>query len=216
MKLQEKHAKLLDREWQTGELFLFLVRYAKSRHNTEWFQEHVDLEGRASELRIWERSWIPGLFQTEDYARAVFEAAGIEDIETPLNARMVRQKALERSPRPLVWGYLDQGVIDQPVGGAGVMRAQLVKLLELAERPNITIRVMPRSVGAHVGRDGSFKIMSEGGIDQVYTEACEGGRLTADGSEVRLFRVRFSRIGDWAHPVDMSLRLIREVMEGLA
>jgi hypothetical protein len=213
MKLQEKHAKVLDREWCTEDLFSLLVHYARTGHDTEWLQVHAELESRASELRIWELSWVPGLLQTEDYARAIFTAFGRDDIDTMVSARMARQEALSRQPVPLVWAYLDQGVIEQPVGGPEVMRAQLARLLELSQLRHITIRVMPRSVGAHVGRDGSFKIMTVAGGDQIYTEASEGGRLTADGTDVRLFRVHFTRISDHALPVDPSLRLIQEVME---
>jgi transcriptional regulator with XRE-family HTH domain len=217
MKLMERYAKILDREWQTEHLFTYLVGYARSGHDKEWLKAHFELEARASELRIWELGWIPGLFQTERYARAMYAAAGLDprEVDAPVTARMVRQEVLERTPRPLVWVYLDQGVIEQPVGGPEVMREQLAKLLELAQLSNITIRIMPRSVGAHVGRDGSFKIMTVAGGDNIYTESCEGGRLTADGTDVRLFRVRFDRIGDWALPVDASLRLINEVMEAL-
>ncbi|WP_433329095.1 helix-turn-helix domain-containing protein [Spirillospora sp. CA-294931] len=214
-KLQVAHADRLDRAWSGGGFFRRMVNFAKAGHDVEWFKTHLELEAIASELRIWELGWIPGLFQTEAYARAMFEVAGVEDMEKPLAARLARQTSLTRSPRPLVWVFLDQGVIDQPVGGPEVMREQLSKLLDLARLPNITVRIMPRSVGAHVGRDGSFKIMTVAGADHIYTEACEGGRLTADSTDVGLFRVRFSRIGDWALPVDASLRLIQEVLETL-
>ena len=110
--------------------------------------------------------------------------------------------------------FLDQGVLDQPVGGPAIMRAQLAAILEQAQRPNTTFRVVPRSVGAHLGRDGSFKIMTLGHSDVAYTEACGGGRLVMDGTEVRSFRVRFDRISDRALPVDASIELIKRVMEG--
>jgi transcriptional regulator with XRE-family HTH domain len=215
VKLQEKHAKAVDREWNTGDLFTSLVRFAKAGHDVEWFKAHIDMEARASELRIWELSWIPGLFQTEDYARAVVESAGLEDIDAHVLPRMKRQEALNRKPRPLVWIMLDHGVIDQPVGSREVMREQLTRLLELAQLPNITVRIVPRNVGAHVGRDGSFKIMTVDGSDAAYVEACGGGRLVVDSAEVRSFRVRFDRIGDRALPVDASISLIKQVMEGL-
>jgi hypothetical protein len=216
MKLMEKYAKIVDREWDTEHLFALLVHYARTGHDTEWLKAHFELEARASELRIWELGWIPGLFQTEEYARAIYAAAGLDpnDAEERVKARMARQGVISRTPRPLVWICLDQGVIEQPVGGPAVMREQLAKLLELAQLSNITIRIMPRSVGAHVGRDGSFKIMTVAGSDNVYTESVEGGRLTIDSTDVRLARVRFDRIGDNALPVGASMRLIQEVMEG--
>jgi transcriptional regulator with XRE-family HTH domain len=215
MKLQLKHAKILDREWQTDGLFAFLVGFAISGHDAEWFKTHSEMELRSSELRIWELSWIPGLFQTEDYARAMFEAAGLLDVDAHLAQRMKRQEVLTRSPLPLMRVFLDQGVIEQPVGGAGIMHAQLTALLELAQRPNVTVRVVPRSIGAHVGRDGSFKIMTVRNADIAYTEACGGGRLVMDAAEVRSFRLRFDRISDRALPVDASIELTTRVTEGL-
>lgn len=213
MKLQLKHAKILDREWDTGGLFTFLVGFAIAGHNTEWFKAHAEMELRAGELRIWELSWIPGLFQTEDYARALFESASSPDVETDLATRMKRQEVLMREPGPIVRAFLDQGVLDQPVGSPDIMRAQLAVILEWSQHPNITIRVVPRSVGAHLGRDGSFKIMTVGNADITYTEACGGGRLVMDADEVRSFRLRFDRITDRALPVDASIDLIKRVMK---
>ena len=213
MKLQIKHAKILDREWDTGGLFTFLVGFAIAGHDTEWFKAHTEMELRSSELRIWELSWIPGLFQTEDYARALFESGSSPDVEAGLEKRMKRQEVLNRKPGPITRVFLDQGVLDQPVGGPDVMRAQLAALLEWSRHPNVTIRVVPRSVGAHMGRDGSFKIMTVGNADITYTEACGGGRLVMDADEVRSFRLRFDRISDRALPVDTSIDLIKRVME---
>lgn len=215
MKLQLKHAKILDREWQTDGLFAFLVGFAIAGHDAEWFKAHSEMELRASELRIWELSWTPGLFQTEDYARALFKSAGSPVVETDLANRMKRQEVLNRQPVPVVRVFLDQGVLEQPVGGPDVMRAQLAALLEWSQHPSITFRIVPRSVGAHMGRDGSFKIMTVGKSDIAYTEACGGGRLVMDAEEVRSFRLRFDRISDQALPVDASFELIKRVMEGL-
>ncbi|MFI6517330.1 Scr1 family TA system antitoxin-like transcriptional regulator [Spirillospora sp. NPDC050679] len=215
MKLQLKHAKILDREWGTDLLFTCMVGFARSGHDAEWFKAHVEMEQSSSELRIWELSWLPGLFQTEDYARAMFEAAGLEDIDAHLALRMKRQQLLERKPRPVMRVFLDQGVIEQPVGGAAVLYAQLAVILEHAKHSNTTFRVVPRSVGAHVGRDGSFKIMTVGNTEAVYTEACGGGRLVSDQAEVRSFRLRFDRISDRALPVDATIDMITQVMEGL-
>ncbi|MFF4237704.1 DUF5753 domain-containing protein [Actinomadura geliboluensis] len=215
MKLQLKHAKILDREWDTGGLFTFLVGFAVTGHDTEWFKAHAEMELRSSELRIWELSWVPGLFQTEDYARAMFEAAGLLDVDTHIAQRMKRQEVFGRRTCPIMRVFLDEGVIDQPVGGPGIMRAQLAAILERAQHPNITFRVVPRSVGAHIGRDGSFKIMTVGNTVAAYTEACGGGRLAMDPEEVRSFRLRFDRISDRALPVEASIELIQRVMEGL-
>lgn len=215
MKLQDRHARLLDRDWHTDGLFSCLVGLAKAGHDAEWFKTHADLEARSTERRIWELAWIPGLAQTEGYARAAFESAGLDDIDRRVAVRMSRQESLHRKPPPLIWIVLDQGVIDQPVGSPEIMYEQLAHLVDLAKLPNISVRVAPRSIGAHPGRDGSFKIMTVGGADIAYTDACGGGRLVVDATEVRSFRVWFDRIGDRALPVDASLDLIQRTMEEL-
>ncbi|KAB2342929.1 hypothetical protein F8566_35785 [Actinomadura rudentiformis] len=212
-KLQEAHAKKLDHAWEAGALFRRLVKFAKAGHDVEWFKTHLELEARASELRIWELGWIPGLLQTEGYARAMFEAAGVEDVEEGVNSRLNRQGCLHRKPRPRVWVILDQGVIEQPVGSADVMREQLARLVEVARLPHVTIRVVPREVGAHVGRDGSFKIITAAGSDVVYAAAHSGGRLVEDPTEIASYRVWFDLIGDVALPKDASLRFLRETLE---
>lgn len=212
-KLQVAHAIRLDRAWDTDRFFRRLVNFAKAGHDVEWFKKHLGLEARAGELRIWELAWIPGLFQTEAYARAVFEGCGAEDIDESVKARLNRQACLHRKPRPWVWVILDEGVIEQPVGSAAIMREQLTHLIDLAQLPHITIRVVPRFVGAHVGRDGPFKIMTVNGSDTVYTLAPGGGRLVHDPTEIRSYRVWFDLIGDVALPRDASLRLLKEAME---
>lgn len=213
--LQEAHAVKLDERWDTRGLFKRLVRFAKAGHEKEWFQAHLEFEAKAVELRIWELHWIPGIVQIEGYIRGALESSGLQDVDEHVAVRLKRQEALfGRKIQPLIWIYLDQSVIERPVGGPAVLTEQLARLLELLQLPNVSIRVMPTSVGAHVGLDGSFKIMTTD-ADSVYVEACGGGRLVEEAREVRSYRVRFDRIGDRAHRVDESTALIKQVMEGL-
>ncbi|MEW2352975.1 helix-turn-helix transcriptional regulator [Spirillospora sp. NPDC029432] len=213
VKLLEKHARVLDREWETEDLFRVLVLFAKSGHDPEWFKTHFEMEVNASELRIWELAWIPGLFQTQEYAQAVAIGAGLRDIDARVAVRMQRQECLLRDPPPSIWVMLDEGAITQPIGGPEVMKSQLARLLELAEQPNISVRIVPQRAGAHVGRDGSFKIMTVDGSEAVYVEASIGGRLVVDVTDVRSYRANFDRISDRALPVDASAELIQQVME---
>lgn len=212
-KLQEAHAKKIDAAWETGGLFKRLVGFAKAGHDVEWFKTHLELEAAASELRIWELGWIPGLFQTEGYARAVFEIFGAEDVEEGVRARLRRQACLHRKPRPRVWVLLDQKVIEQLVGSIEVVRDQVAHLVEVARWPHVTIRVIPEHVGGHVGRDGSFKIMTCNGSDVVYVGAHGGGRLVQDASEMPSYRIWFDLLGDVALPKDDSLRLLEKILE---
>jgi hypothetical protein len=125
--------------------------------------------------------------------------------------RLNRQEGLIRKPAPIIRAYLDQGVLDQPVGGPEVMAEQLARILEVANEH--TVRVVPRAAGAHVGRDGPFQIMTVDGADVVYTETLGPGRLVEDPVEVRSYGVWFDQIGDLALSRTESLKLIQATME---
>lgn len=215
-KVNDHQAKALDDHWQLNGHFRRLLRYARSAHNPDWFQEYVSYETRASVHRTYELSLVPGLFQTPAYARALLEAGQVvEDVEAALDVRMARQQILDAKPRPLLWVLLAENVLDVPVGGPEVMKAQLARLLELSELPNVTVRIVPRSAGAHPGLDGCFKILTVKEGDIAYVDAPEGGRLILGAVEARGFGVRFDRIGAVALPVASSRSLITHAMENL-
>ncbi|GAA4631945.1 hypothetical protein GCM10023196_063330 [Actinoallomurus vinaceus] len=197
-----------------GRHFVRLFTFAQEGHDPNWFREHLLYEARAYALRIFEPLIIPGLLQTEDYARVAIATEGSGDPEADLKLRMDRQRILTRKNPPRLHVLLDEGVLDRPVGGAKVMREQLARLLEVSEQPDVVVRVYPRSAGYYLGLTGAFKIMScdpEGDI--AYTEAAEGGRLVLDGPGVRRFVVRFDEIGADCLSRSASRDLIKRVME---
>ncbi|WP_146087307.1 DUF5753 domain-containing protein [Thermomonospora echinospora] len=212
-RLDERQAKAIDEYFGLGVHFQRMVRYAKSGHDPDWSRQHTLYEQRALTIRTYEAMVVPGLLQTEDYARALLTAGYADDVETWVKRRMSRQAVLAKSDRPHLWVIISQNVLDWPVGGAAVMAAQLARLLEISEMPNVTLRVLPRSVGAHLGLEGTFKIVSVKEGDVVYMEACGGGRLTQDLTDVRKYHVRYDRIGADALPRNSSRDLIRRAME---
>lgn len=129
-----------------------------------WFQTYVGLEGAASVIRTYEVQFVPGLLQTPDYARAIITAgspdASAAEIDRRISLRRARQAVLTREPNPpTVWTVVDEAALRRPIGGTKVMRAQIRRLLELVERPNITIQVMPFRFGAHAAEGGAFSIL---------------------------------------------------------
>jgi transcriptional regulator with XRE-family HTH domain len=216
-KLTDAQAKAVDEKLDLNGHFQRLLKYAREGHDPDWFREHLEYEGKAKQLRIFELSMVPGLLQTEAYARAQFTEAGVRDIEGQVASRMARQQILSREspPPPLVWVLLDQGVLDRPQGGPKVMREQLTKLLELSELHYVSIRVVPRSVGWHYGLEGAFKVMTVGATDVAYSESAGGGRLAQGTSEVEEYAIRYDKIGVKALPEDSSRRLIKEMMEAM-
>ncbi|GAA4513562.1 helix-turn-helix transcriptional regulator [Actinoallomurus oryzae] len=210
----EKNLKPLDGAWRTNGHFVRIFTFARRDHNPNWYVEHLHYEARAHTVRMFEGLTVPGLLQTEDYARVAISAEGDADVDKAVADRMARQAILTRNPPTRLSFLLDECVIDRPVGGPAVMRAQLARLLELSHLPNVTIRIVPRNLGYHVGLSGAFEIMGcdpEGDVG--YTEACEGGRLVLDSVEARRFVVRFEEIGADALSRPASRDLIRRVME---
>ncbi len=128
-----------------------------------WFEAYVGLEEAAAQVRAYEVQFVPGLLQTEDYARAVtllgHPSASASEIGRRVGLRMARQAVLARPGPPNVWAVLDEAVLRRPAGSLDVMRAQLKHLLEVAQRPNVTIQVIPFQAGGHAAAGGAFSIL---------------------------------------------------------
>lgn len=215
-RLDGTQARLIDKAWDTHGLFTLLVWYATLGHDPQWFAEYVKYEQQARMIRIYEANVIPGLVQTEDYARALFLTGDAPNTEELLQERMQRQVMLDGSTPPMLTMILSQNALEWPVGSPEIMRAQLARLLELSERPRISIRVVPRTweVAAYPGLDGSFQLIS--GLDfgeLAYTDAPEGGRLVSTSEEVLNYGIRYDQISSKALPEEQSRNMLRQVME---
>ncbi|WP_242903789.1 helix-turn-helix domain-containing protein [Actinomadura terrae] len=215
-RLDWKQARALDKAWGTCGIFGLLVWYASIGHDPQWFAQYMELEQRAETAKIYEGNVIPALFQTEDYARALLQAGIEPDLEMVLMERLQRQNVLTRNPPPHLMVIISQNAIEWPVGNPEIMRAQLARVLEVAEWPNALIRVVPRSwdVGAHAGLGGSFQLLTGGDFGEVAFTASPGaGRLVSSPSEVRSYDVRYEHISAKALMEGPSLDLVRKVME---
>ena len=129
----------------------------------DWFEAYLGLETAASVIRTFELQFVHGLFQTEDYARAVtmlgHTSAPADEIERRVSLRLKRQDLLVGPEPPQVWSVIDEGALRRPVGGAAVMRAQLDHLVEMARLRHVTIQVVPFSRGGHAAAGGSFTVL---------------------------------------------------------
>ena len=129
----------------------------------DWFEAFLGLEGAASVIRTFELQFVYGLFQTEDYARAVTllgnKTASAEEIDRRVSVRLKRQAVLAGPDPPQVWSVMDEAVLRRPVGGRTVMRAQLAHLIEVASQPRVTIQVVPFARGGHAAAGGSFTVL---------------------------------------------------------
>jgi transcriptional regulator with XRE-family HTH domain len=145
----------------------------------EWFQPWADIEARATTLRSYEPMLIPGLLQTEDYARAILAACPggkDDDPDDRVGGRMNRQAILARSNAPQLWSVVDEGVLHRCIGGPKVMHDQLGHLADRAGNPQTTIQVIPASAGAHAGLLGAFNVADLDGLPSlVYLETAAEG-----------------------------------------
>jgi hypothetical protein len=128
-----------------------------------WFQSYLGLEASAALIRTYEVQFVPGLLQTEDYARAVVllghGRARPEEIDRRVALRMQRQQILDRADPTHLWAVVDEAVLRRPIGNPAIMRAQLEALLEATGRPNVRLQIIPFHAGGHSAAGGAFTIL---------------------------------------------------------
>lgn len=159
----------------------------------EWFSLYVSLEGAARIIRAYEPHFVPGLLQTEEYARAVLEAgtigsAGPSTVERHVALRMERQRLLERPDPPHLWVVMEETVLRRPVSADGrVMRDQIDKLLEWSARDRVTLQIAEFADGPHPGTYAPFSLFrfAEPELpDMVVTEYLTGALYLDSRKEV--------------------------------
>ena len=187
----------------------------KNRALPGWFVDWPRKEAMARSLRWFELVAVPGLLQTEEYARAVLRTqvmATEEQVEDMVRARMERQSILTREHPPMFWVIFDEGVLRRPVGGVEVMAGQLVRLAEAAQQPNIVLQVIPLTVGAHQGMSGNFVIADFAeGPPAVYQDTAARGQIIEDSDDIAVVTVMWETLKAEALSRSASQQLIKEV-----
>ncbi|KPI08584.1 helix-turn-helix domain protein [Actinobacteria bacterium OK074] len=191
-----------------------------------WFSMHVSLEGAAVLIRSYEPHFVPGLLQTEEYARGVLRSGAVgrtrpEDIERYVDLRMRRQELLTRPDAPTFWAVVDETALRRHVGGdnsAAVMRGQLDKLLQMTELPNVTFQLLPFSMGPHPGTYGPFVIfrfpMPEL-PDMVYSEYLTGAVYLDARTEVATHLEVMDRMAAQAATAQRTKEILRDLRKEL-
>jgi transcriptional regulator with XRE-family HTH domain len=188
----------------------------------EWFSLYVSLEGAAGLIRSYEPHFVPGLLQTEDYARAVMEAGtigqtGPETIERHVSLRMARQSLLERDNPPHLWVIMDETVLRRPVSMRGeVMREQLDKLLEFGERDGVTLQVAEFENGPHPGTYAPFSLFrfTEPELpDMVFTEYLTGALYLDSRTEVSAHLEVLDHMTAHAASAQRTKKILRDYRE---
>lgn len=191
-----------------------------------WWEDYRDLfpkgsyvaqENDADRIDEWCPQLVPGLLQTDAYAHEIIRIWGRDDgeeeIQRRLRARLQRRALLSRTnpPAPHVTAVLDEAVLRRPIGGEVVMRDQLQALLAAARRPNVTVLVLPFSVGSHTGLDGPFIVLGFPGEiapDVAYVETKAGGNHVESRDGVQRFKLDFNDLKDAALDSQGSMEFI--------
>ncbi|GAA0923110.1 helix-turn-helix transcriptional regulator [Streptomyces thermoalcalitolerans] len=199
------------------------VRRAKARRRVrhpEWFRNYARLEADAVQLCYFANQAVPGLFQTQEYARAVFASRqpffDEETIEQRVAARMARQELMTRWPPPTVSAIIQENILRQPFGGPDVQRGQLEQLLRMGQLRHVEIQVMPTASEDHAGMGGPFTLLIPKGKPQVaYLEVQHFSRLVTDPEEVRVLAAKYGSIRGQALTPRESLRLVEKMLGDL-
>ncbi|MFB0620906.1 helix-turn-helix domain-containing protein [Streptomyces sp. AGS-58] len=212
-------ARALDTVLGADDLLVELWPYVYREAFPDWSRKFMEYSERAVAIRQYAAHVVPGLLQTDEYARAVLKVGRTlgseEQLEERIALRLGRQERLHAVDRPKLWVVLDEAVLRRPVGGHVVMRDQLTRLLGTATESHITVQVLPFDQGEHDVMGGSLTVLTmPDGSEIAYTEGAHYGQLIEDGDEVRSFALTYDLLRAAALPPLMSLDMIRSVMEG--
>ncbi|MFJ7266382.1 helix-turn-helix domain-containing protein [Streptomyces sp. NPDC099050] len=193
------------------------VKTRRRVRHPEWFQDYADLEGKAVEVCFYSTLTVPGLLQTEKYARTIFTARrpllDEDTIEQRVAARLDRQQVLTRWPPPAVTAVIEESVLRRTIGGWRVQREQMERLVELSQLRNVEIQVLPLDCEGHAGMEGPFILLTPNGKPQVgYGEFQSVNRLITDPDEVRMLAARYGSIRGQALSPSDSRALVEKLL----
>ncbi|HEY5988624.1 MAG TPA: helix-turn-helix transcriptional regulator [Streptosporangiaceae bacterium] len=185
----------------------------------DWFEAYLRLEAVASVIRSFELQFVHGLFQTEEYARAVtvlgHKASPAEEIDRRVGLRMKRQDVLARPEPPRVWSVMDEAALRRPVGGRKVMRAQMERLIDVSSLPHVTFQLMPFRRGGHAGAGGSFTVLRFGEPDLpdvVYIEQLTSALYLERRTDVDHYMEVMNRLSAEALTPAGTARFLKEII----
>ena len=183
---------------------------------------YVGLEEAASIIRTYEIQFIPGLLQSRDYARAVISIghprASKEEIDRRIELRERRQQRLLGPDAPTLWAVVDEAAVRRPFGGRKVMRGQIKHLLEMTERPNIRLQVLPFARGGHAAAGGPFTFLrfSEPALpDVVYIEQLTSALYLDKREDTDAYMEVMDRVSVQANTVAASKQFLKDLLTEL-
>lgn len=213
----QRFAELCDRAFSLDgtmtRLYIATTWHKAPEHFRPWLEEEQD----ATALRGWEPMVVPGLLQTEAYARLILGAEpGVkpDQIEERVASRMQRQTIMLRNDPPFISVLIDEAVLRRPIGDREIRREQLTYLLEVAQHPQVTIQVVPYAAQALCGLLGGFIIAELNGSSYAaYVEGQPNRHVVDDRPTIAKLLRRYDALSSEAVPFRQSLKLIHEVVD---
>jgi hypothetical protein len=187
-----------------------------------WFQNYLDLEQAAELIRTYEVQFVPGLLQTDAYARAVIAlghaTATPEELTLRANLRMARKRLLTSPRSPRLWAVIDEAVLLRPIGGRDVLREQIESLLAASEMRNVRLQVMPFESGGHAAMGGAFSILrfpEQELPDVVYIEHLTSALYLEKPEDVDSYAAAMGRLIIEAEPPARTPEILRKALREL-
>ncbi|MEV4644675.1 helix-turn-helix transcriptional regulator [Saccharopolyspora sp. NPDC049357] len=185
-----------------------------------WFETYLGLEQAAEIIRTYEAQFVPGLLQTPDYARAVILLGHGQEPEAEVDRRvalrMRRQDILTRPEPPTLWAVIDEAALRRPIGGERIMRGQIEHLIRISELPNVTVQLLPYSVGGHAAAGGPFTIVRfpETDLpDVVYLEQLTSALYLDKRNDLDQYQAVMNLLSVQAATPQDTTQLLRELMD---
>ncbi|MFJ4896435.1 MULTISPECIES: Scr1 family TA system antitoxin-like transcriptional regulator [unclassified Streptomyces] len=207
----------LDKAFGTDDRFHGLYELARREIHPDQYKRYMDFESRAEVIEQYGAQALPGLFQTEEYARTFLrcqEDLSAEQVEERVTARMSRQERQHSEIAPFRWAIIDEAVLRRQMGSAACMHEQLASLLEQVDTPNSKVQVMPFSAGPHSLLGGALTLLTlPDGTSVAYEEGIQAGNLYEDPAAVKKWRRQYEVLRANSSSLAESAELIRTAME---
>jgi hypothetical protein len=189
----------------------------------DWFQVYVGLEEAATLIRVYEVQFVPGLLQTEEYARAVVmqgsPGLSADEVDNRVNVRLGRQRLFAKEENaPRLWAIVDEAALRRPMGGRDVLAGQVKRLMEAVGESNITLQVMPFKYGGHGAEGGAFTIMRfpEADLpDMVYMEYLTGAHYIDKPEEVEVYAAVMERLSVAGTSPEKTRDILADILKEL-
>lgn len=200
-----------------GGLLLALKEEVARAQYPAFFRDAARLEAVAASLHLYAALVVPGLLQTEKYARAVFAMRrpllDDETVEQRVVARMARQKIFERKPMPTLSFVIEESALRRPIGGWSVLRGQLEQIVLHARRRNVDLQIMPSDRTEHCGLAGPFTLIEKhDGRRMAYVEVQRDSRLYTELTVVRDFYEQYGLLRAQALTPPESLTFVEGLL----